>query len=417
MWGLFQNFKKAFPTFFTALILSITIWIIAVTANDPAENRSYPRNIPIEIVGQDPNLVLTNDLPTNVSVVINTPQSVWNSILTMQSPIRAVVDLSGLMAGNHTVELQIQVNVRPVKVVSYSPRAIAITLEGLSSKVMPLNLIVRGDPAIGYQAEEPELSTDQVTVTGPISQVERVVDIQAELEIGQAYEDVSRILAIAAYDQTGTIVDGVTLTPNQIEVFQDITQRYGYRNVIVSVDIEGQVADGYRLTNIAVFPLAVTVFSSNPQFVNELPGYVQTMPLNLDGLKDDVDVSLLLDLPDGVNVVGDQRTVLVRVSIAAVQTSAPIANIPIEIIGLAENLKANLAPEMVTILISGPLPLIDSLNSEDIRVYLDLTDYEVGTYQLQPMVELPSEELKLDNIQPELIDIEVIVAPTPTPGG
>lgn len=417
MWGIFRYLRKVFPTFITALVLSITVWIIAVTASDPAENRSFPRNIPIEVVGQDPNLVLTNDLPGNVSVVLNTPQSVWNSIISSQSPIRAVVDLSGLGAGNHLVDLQIQVNVRPVKIVSYSPRAVTINLESLSSKVMPLNLIVRGDPAIGYQAEEPELGINQVTITGPISQVERVAELQSVMDINQAYEDITRILNIVAIDQNGMVVDNVTLSPDRVEVFQEINQRYGYRNVIVSVNIEGQVADGYRLTNIAVFPLAVTVYSSNPQIVNDLPGYVQTAPINLDGLKDDVDISLLLDLPDGVNVVGDQRTVLVRISIAAVQTSAPIANIPIEIIGLPENLTAILAPELVTLVISGPLPIIDSLRAKDIRVYLDLTDFVEGTYQLQPMVELPFDELMLDNIQPELIDIEVIIAPTPTPGG
>ncbi len=417
MWGLFRKVKKAFPTFITALVLSITVWIIAVTANDPAENRPYPRTVPVEIVGQDPNLVLTSDLPGNVSVILNTPQSVWESIVSAPTPIRAVADLSGLEAGNHMVDLQIQVNVRPVKVVSYSPRAVSIKLENLSSKSIPLDLIVIGDPAVGYQAEEPVLSVEQITVTGPISQVERVNKVQATLEINQGYEDISRVLGIVALDQNDNVVENVTLTPDRVEVFQEISQRYGYRNVIVSVNIEGQVADGYRLTNISVVPLAITVYSTNPQIVNDLPGYVQTMPLNLEGLKDDIDVSLSLDLPDGVLVVGDQRTVLVRVSIAAVQSSMPIANVPIQVIGLPENLSAVLAPEMVTLLISGPLPILDRINTDDIQVVLDLTDYEIGAYQLEPVVELPSDEIMVDSIQPEIIDIEIIRAPTPTPGG
>ncbi len=417
MWGLFRKVKKAFPTFITALVLSITVWIIAVTANDPAENRPYPRTVPVEIVGQDPNLVLTSDLPGNVSVILNTPQSVWESIVSAPTPIRAVADLSGLEAGNHMVDLQIQVNVRPVKVVSYSPRAVSIKLENLSSKSIPLDLIVIGDPAVGYQAEEPTLSVEQITVTGPISQVERVNKVQATLEINQGYEDISRVLGIVALDQNDNVVENVTLTPDRVEVFQEISQRYGYRNVIVSVNIEGQVADGYRLTNISVVPLAITVYSTNPQIVNDLPGYVQTMPLNLEGLKDDIDVSLSLDLPDGVLVVGDQRTVLVRVSIAAVQSSMPIANVPIQVIGLPENLSAVLAPEMVTLLISGPLPILDRINTDDIQVVLDLTDYEIGAYQLEPVVELPSDEIMVDSIQPGIIDIEIIRAPTPTPGG
>ena len=417
MWGFFRNFRKAIPTLLTAIILAITVWIIAVTASDPAENRSYPRNVPIEIVGQETNLVMTSDLPSNVAVVLNTPQSVWESITSAPSPVRAVMDLSGLGPGTHLVDLQVQINIRPVKIVSYSPRTISVTLEELSSKVIPLTLDIRGEPAIGYQAEEPQVNIELITVTGPVSQVERVAEVRASLDINLAYEDVSRTINLIALDKSGDIVEDVTITPERVEIYQEINQRYGYRNVIVSVALEGEVAEGYRLTNIAVIPLAVTVYSTNPQIVNDLPGYVQTMPLNLDGLKDDVDVSLLLDLPDGVLIVGDDRTVLVRVSIAAVQSSMPIANIPIEVIGLPENLKAVLAPELITILISGPLPILDGLNQDDIRVFLDLTDYQVGTYQLEPVVELPTDEITVVNIQPEIIDVEVIIAPTPTPGG
>ena len=410
-----RKLRKSFPTFLTALILAITVWIIAVTANDPAENRTYPRSVAIEVVGQDTNLVMTSDLPSNLSIILNTPQSVWDTMLSTQSPVRAIVDLSGLAAGTHQVDLQLQVSVRPVKVVSFSPKSISVTLENLSSKVVPLTLVIKGDPAIGYQAAEPELNIDQITVTGPISQVDQVAEVRATLDITQAYEDISRILQVEALDQNEGSVENVTLTPNRVEVFQSIDQRYGYRNVIVSVDVQGEVANGYRLTNLSVFPLAVTVYSSNPQIVNDLPGYILTRPLNLNGINDDVDITLQLDLPDGVLVVGDQNTVLVRLSVAAVHSSMPVANIPIEVIGLPGTLSAELVPETISVVISGPLPILDTINAEDIRVYLDLTDYEVGTYQLQPVVELPSEEITLVSIQPDLVDFEVVIAPTPTP--
>ena len=41
----------------------------------------------------------------------------------------------------------------------------------------------------------------------------------------------------------------------------------------------GYVADGYKLTNITVSPPTVTVFSSDPTLVNELPGYVEAEEL------------------------------------------------------------------------------------------------------------------------------------------
>lgn len=413
----FKSFKKNLPIFLTSLLLAITVWIISVTASDPAENRTYPKNVPIEVVGMGTDLVRVSDLPSNVSIVLNTPQSVWEEIINAQTPVRAILDLSGLGAGSHQVNLQIQVGIRPVKVVSHSPRTVQVVLDSLATRSIPLTLEIKGEPAIGYQAETPKMDVSQVMVMGPQSQVEKITVIKAILDVNQAYEDISRIVNIVAYDQNEMVVDDITLTPDRVSVIQEINQRYGYRDVIVSVTLEGQVAYGYRLTNITVVPLAVTVYSTNSQIVNDLPGYVKTMPLNLDELNDNVDVSLLLDLPEGVMVVGGNRTVLVRVSVAAIQSSMPLANIPIEVVGLAPGLQANLAPEMVTLLISGPLHILDELKVEDVRVILDLTDYRIGKYELEPVLELPSDEIVVNSIQPPIIDFEIIRAPTPTPGG
>lgn len=412
-----RKLSKNLPSFFTALALAVTVWIIAVTASDPTQDRQYPNAIPIEVVGQDVSLVLTSDIPNSESVTINAPQSVWNDLLSQQSPVQAIVDISGLGAGTHIVDVQVQVAARPVQVVTYSPRTVSVTLENLVSRKLPINLVTQGEPAVGFQVGTPKLDFEEATINGPASQVNRVSEIRAVLNINQSYENISRTLNLVALDSNENTIQEISLSPDQVNVDLVINQRYGYRNVIVSVQVEGQVANGYRMTNISVFPLAVTVFSADPQTVNDLPGYVLTVPLNLSGLKDDVDISLLLDLPEGVSVVGDRTTVLVRVSVAAIQSSITIANIPVEVTGLPSNLQANLAPENVTVILSGPLPILDTITISDIRVYLDLTNFEIGTYQLKPVVELTNSEITVTSIQPELIDFEIVNAPPATPGG
>lgn len=411
-----RKLSKNLPTFLTALILAITVWIIAVTASDPTEDRLYPFTVPVEVIGQNAGLVITSDIPSSISLRLSAPQSVWNILNNQQASVRALVDLSGLEAGTHVVEVQIQISATPVKVISYSPNTITIRLENLASRVMQISLVTIGDPAVGYLAEDPVLETDQVTVTGPASQVNLVQEVRATLDINQAYDNINRTINLLVLDASENVIEDVNLSPERITVQQDINQRYGYRNVVVTVQVEGQVADGYRLTNTSVFPPLVTVFSSDPQVVNELPGYVNTVPLNLSGLKDDVDISLPLNLPDGVSVVDDRTSVLVRLSVAAVQSSLPLANVPVEVTGLSPLLSAKLSPQTVTIILSGPLPLLDAINYDDIRVVIDMTDYEVGTYQLEPVVELVPGEITVESIQPEVINIEVIVAPTPTPG-
>src|SRR5665648_333093 len=109
-----RKLSKNLPSFFTALALAITVWIIAVTASDPTQDRQYPNTIPIEVVGQDVGLVLTSDIPNSESVTLNAPHSVWNGLLSQQSPVRAILDISGLGAGTHIVNVQVQVAARAV---------------------------------------------------------------------------------------------------------------------------------------------------------------------------------------------------------------------------------------------------------------------------------------------------------------
>lgn len=413
MTGL-QRLLKYIPTFLTALVLAMAVWISAVTSTDPTEERQFSQPIPIEVIGLDPGLLVTNEPPAQVNVVLSAPRSIWNQLTADPSSIRAVMDLSGLEPGSHSVVVQVQVGMRPVQIISYAPRAVTVALERLSTRTVPITLVTRGDPAVGYQAGLPTLSQTSTIVSGPASLVQRVHKIEALLDLTQVFETVNRTLTLQALDANEMPVNGLTLTPDRVTVTLPINQKGGYRNVVVKVVTSGEVAKGYRLTNISVFPPAVTVFSSNPMTISNLPGYVETMPLDLANVRDDLDISVTLNLPEGVSVVGDQ-TVLVRVGIAAIQSSLPLSNQKIKVIGLSPNLKATLSPETIDLILSGPLPMLDALKASDVTITLDLTGLAMGTYQLEPKIEISISEIKVESVLPGTIEVIITYAPIPTP--
>lgn len=410
-----QRIFKYIPTFLTAFVLALAVWISAVTSTDPTEERQFSQPISIEVIGLDPGLMITNDPPDQLNVVLSAPRSIWNQLAADPSVIRAIVDLSGLEPGNHTAQVQVQVNMRPVQIVSYAPRSISVTLERLSTRTVPIDLVTRGEPAVGYQAGTPSLSQNSTIVSGPASAVERVQKVEALLDLTQVFETVNRTLTLQAVDANNSPVSGLTLTPDRVTVTLPINQKGGYRNVVVKVVTSGEVAAGYRLTNISVFPPTVTVFSSNLQAISSLPGYVETMPFDLTDLKDDLDISLPLNLPEGVSVVGDQ-TVLVRVGIAAIQSSLPLSNQKIAIVGLAPNLAASLSPETIDLILSGPLPLLDALKTGDVTISIDVTGLGRGTYQLEPKIEISIAEIKVESVLPGTVEVVITFAPTPTAG-
>ncbi len=405
-----RRLVRLLPSLITAFVLALAVWISAVSSSDPLVERTYPNPLPIEIIGQDPGLVITSTIPSSVTVVLGAPQSIWNQLTTDTGSVRAFLDLSGLEAGSHTVPVKVQISARPVRKIAQSPQTITVTLERLASKEFPIRVVTRGSPAVGYTADTPTLSQTAVTVSGPESQVNRVAEVQAILDISQATETISRTINLVAVDVNDNPINGLSLLPDRVTVRQNISQRFGYRNVVVKVVVLGQVASGYRLTNISVFPPAVTVFSADPQIVSDLPGFIETEPLNINGLKDDLDISLSLNLPAGVSVVGDQTEVLVRVGIAAIESSLTLPNIPVEITGLQPGLSAVISPETITVIISGPVALLDRLRATDVRAVVDLTTLSEGTYQIEPEVEILIAELRAESLLPE--SVEVIITRT-----
>ena len=411
---VWRTITRYLPSLILAFILSIAVWITAVTASDPVEERVYPHQVPIEIIGQDPGLVITSDVPSPVTVTLSAPASIWARISNDQVAVRALADLSGLKSGKYDVPVQIQIGTRPAEVVSYSPRSFSVALDNLETLPFTIQVNRHGEPAIGFQTETPTLSQSVVTVSGPKSVVDRVAQVMVDLDLTAATETINRLVPLQAVDANNNTLAGITLSPDKVTVTQSITQRGGYRNVVVKVTLAGAVATGYRLTNITVSPPAVTVFSTNPQLVADLPGYIETTMLNLNNIKQDLDTRLAINLPTGISVIGDS-TVLVQVGVAAIEGSLTFTNNRVEVDGLPAGMSAAISPEAVDVILSGPLPVLDTLRTENLRVYVDLSAVvKIGAYQRAPQVEIRVSDLKVESILPESVEVTVMIAPTPT---
>lgn len=410
----FKLFIRNLSALGLALVLAIAVWISAVTGADPDEVRAYPRAIPLEIVGQDPGLIIVGQVPESVNLTLRAPRSIWDKLSATDNPIRAVVDFAGLSAGEHNLEVQVQIRVGPVQVISVAPQIVNVNLESLATTTFAINLSVGGEVAIGYQTGTPEMMTTQVVLSGPASLIADVKHVQADLSIAGLRQDVQTSLPLHALDASGAAINGLTLNPESVQVHLPITQQGGYRDIAVKVVVHGQVAGGYRLTNISVFPPILTVYSKEPSLVNKLPGYVETEPLNLDGSSQDADTHLGLNLPNGVSVVGDQ-TVQVQVGISAIEGSLSLNNMQVEVIGLADGLDALISPETVDVILTGPLPLLDKLSAGDVKIVVDLTGLSTGVHQLTPQAKIIINDVQIQSTNPATI--EVTISPNGKPTG
>jgi YbbR domain-containing protein len=403
---------KNVGTLLLAFLLAMAVWISAVLSADPNVERPLARTVPIEFMGKDPGLKIMGNVPSEVQLTFVAPQSVWDQLDNQADSISVWVDLSNLSPGEYELPVQVQIHLGLARLVKQDPEVVQIELESLVSQSLPVSLMISGEPPLGYKADEPQLDPSTVTISGPVSLVEKVVETRAQLNIDGAIQTITQTVTIVPLDQDGRVVTGVTLLPTMVKVNQPVNLLGGYRNVIVKVVTTGNVASGYRLTNYFVSPSSVIVFSSDPKLVNALPGYVETQPLDLTGADDDFEALLELDLPTGVSVVTDAK-VLVQVSIAAIESSMTVS-LPVEITGLAPGLEGQIAPATVDIIIAGPVPVLNKLKPTDIRVKVDLSDYGIGVHQVIPEVDFLPERIQKVSILPATVEVTIVNAPTST---
>jgi YbbR domain-containing protein len=402
-----------------ASLIAITVWIAAINEDDPSIENSFENPIPIEYIGLSEELIIVGDPPTEGMVTLRAPTSVWEGLT--EQDIRLTADLSTLQAGTYLVPLEASTDRSPVQIKVIEPQRVTVSVEPSATRNIAIQVSTLGAPAPAYQAGRAIVEPGEATVIGPESAVMRVAELRAYVNLANMQESIDHSAMLQALDSGGIEVEGIQILPDKAQVTVEIRLQSLYRVVSVIPAIEGrealEAAGQYRVTKISVTPSVVTVFSSDQEALDALPGFVETAPLSIIDATANVDRQMPLDLPQGFSIVGEQ-SVLVQVGIVPIEISTTITR-EIEIQGLGPDLYARLSPTTVNLLLTGPAATLENLEVEAARVVVDLFDLTEGTYQLTPQVIALPTDVQYDDPIPATIEVVITSEPpstvTPSP--
>jgi len=396
------------------MILSLTLaglaWIVSVEAEDPTLEQPYSQPIPIAPPEPPAGMVIVGEFDQSVQVTVRAPESVWMS-LTLDD-FTATVDLTGLGTGVHETPVQVELHKHPARRILVEPEYVTLELEPRAERSVPVIVRVDGEPALGYIRRATTVDARQTTVTGPDSYVTQVITAVTYISVQDASADVEGEYQLQPLNGDDEPVPYVTLLPETINVRLPIELSGYYRSLAVKVVLEGNISPGYFNPSIVIEPPAVTVFGA-PGVIAALPGFIETEPIDVEGAQADVIVRPALNVPQNVAVVAGQQ-VEVSVFIESIQSSSTVEATP-EIQGMEPGFTTTVSPETVEIILSGPLPLLEALEPDDVRVVLDLFGLAPGTHQVEPQVVVP-EGATAQSILPATVQVEIISVPIPMPG-
>lgn len=415
---MLNSFLKNLSSIILSLILATLVWIAAVREQNPPREDNYDQNLPIEIIPPATGLVTTDKLPETVRLQLLAPESSWSTLTP--SKFKALLDLSQLPEGFNDVPIQVSVSDPQIKIIEQTPRDVSVNLQLEQTISLPVNIQIMDESPLGYVNRPPTADPPIVTISGPASLISQVDEAVSEIFIRDSKENVNRTSEVLIRNRDDQIINGLKIVPTKIQITLPIEQRFGYKDVSVSAMVEGQPAPGYWVSNISVDPPRLTIVG-NPQVLGSIPGFIETTPINVSQAIMNIVQVVPLNLPNGVTVVLPENEgqgasgVRVTVEVAAIESGQTVQR-PITQQGIDPNYIWTASPERADVILSGPIPRLQTLKFDEVKVIVDLFGLEPGTHKVRSTVFLP-DDLRLKAILPDTVEITISLNPrlTTTP--
>jgi YbbR domain-containing protein len=406
MMKFLSNVLSNFATLLLSLVLAIIIWITATQTEDPTINKSL--QIPIDFVGQpaDTTMISPTNLNPTVLLWVQGRASIANEI--NRSDFTATVDLSNVAPGEaRLLDVTLQQSEPDINIVSQSPEQLLVNLEQLITLEVPVEVDIRNEVARGHSRGTESYFPESITVTGTQTDVESLEKALVTVTLNGDERETKIVTAQPIfYDAQGQVASArnFQLSSRDVEVTIPINESADFAEKIITVDLTGQPATGYRLLSVSVEPTSVLV-QGRPTQLDGI-SQIKTEPIDITGLTESFVAAATLDLPNGIEL--DEITeILVNIEIEPFESTQTINRL-IEVQGLAEGLEATVDPDTARIVLFGPSPILDTLAPDEVNVVVDLFDLEEGvTASIEPTVTFPDRGLELRSIEPPLVTVQI----------
>ena len=282
-----------------ALIAAFCMWVFVMEDQDPAIEGTY--TVPLVISNAAYEFIPVCE-ETTIQVEVRAPRSYF--VKYDANAFRVYANMDGMGEGEHKITPQV-VMPQGFELVKTKPTFIAVNLDPLVERQIPVELIVSGNVAANAAVKEISKSMELVTLVGAKSFIEKVHRVYGTVNLSGNSSSFETQIQMNAVDENGVIVSRVHVVPSVITVSVDIES--GLKKKIVPVVAEISTTDGWELTNIKVEPAQVEI-SGAESVINSIVT-IKTVPFTVQTGQRVFNGTLKLDIPDSVTVKEDEVAV------------------------------------------------------------------------------------------------------------
>ncbi|TAK02916.1 MAG: hypothetical protein EPO36_00525 [Chloroflexota bacterium] len=373
-------------------------------------SKVFPVSIPIEPIGVAPEATILSDLGAVREIRYLAPADL--GLRLDSSSFRATVDLSDVDPADGRVLVNVRVeSIDPrVQVLEFDPDQIVVELDAVISRVVPVKAVIGPVPS-GLEVGDPIVEDEEVTVTGAASIVDKVAEVQARISVETSGIDFNRLVDLLPVDLAGEPVLQVDVEPASTRVRLPIFSDRQTKTLPIRPLVAGSPAVGFEVAIVTVEPIVVAVEGD----VDDLAALevADTSPVTITGATSSVTALVTLELPDGVQAVGD-AAITVTVTLRPVTASRSF-EAGLILVGARADREYVLSTDRVLVTIGGSLADLDRLSGSELVLTLDVTGLEAGSHEVSVTANLQT-GLALIGASPNPITVTIsLPPPSPSP--
>lgn len=343
-------------------------------------------DVPVNIQIDDEQYVVSG-VPELITMELSGTLSVVQSTATQRN-FDVFVDLNDLGPGDHTVPIEYdgisnRLNVRT------DPESIDITIEERGEDEYQVRIDYTNLDAMqeGFEVESATVTPSVVTITSAQSVINRISDVRAVVDL-EGIEESTTLddVPVRVYDNEGNQLN-VRIEPNTVTV--DLSVINPNKTVPIELETTGELPEGFNLVDIEILDDAeVQLFAASE--VLDVIEQIETEPVDLSTLTESTEVTIALDLPEGIRESSIDE-VTVRVELEET-TETGLENVEIELDNLSQDLETNfIDPETgrLNVSVSGYPSDLAGVEASDLRLSINLDGLSSGEHELPIEIDAP----------------------------
>ncbi len=354
------------------LFLAIILWMYVMQMNTIEEDTTL-EDLPIEIINEeqleDAGLSIYSGYDQTMDITLRGKRSEIAKLSAEN--VHARVDVSGIStAGTYPLDVRMTLPSGITEVSrTVSNVSVYIDVREMRNVDVEVEFGSFSIPSM-YELGIAQPAMDYVTVSGPREELSKIQSAVVRVDLGQVQSSVTSSGTVVLVDAEGNTISNpyISLSAETMEVTVPVymekqvsvkvTSKYGYLNESNST--------------ITADPSAVTL-KGDPavlQSLNEVIFEVDEKQLSTV----ETELHYAVDLPEGVELLGEEDTVTVTVrNVGTVTKQLTVDQI---LVRNTNGVKYRLRNDTLTVTLRGPSELMEALSVENVRAIVDLSSFD-----------------------------------------